>query len=202
MHPIIKNNPITIINLERRDDKREYVKGEMKRMGIDHYEIFKAHETKPGKNGCTKSHLDLMAQSKLRSDIFTIIEDDVTFLQPWSVINKAIEELPDDWDALYLGASPQQPQQRHSDHLFRLINGKVTHAVIWNNRHGVIDEILKLYPSYAPMSNDRFLAEIIQPIHRIFVSFPLSSTQRQFNSDTCQRADLSSIERNFNKYCL
>ena len=198
--PIIKDNPITIINLERRADKKEYVKGEMKRMGIENYEIFKAYDTKPGKIGCAKSHLEIMSQAK--ENIFTIFEDDVTFLQPWSVINKAIEELPDDWDALYLGASPQQPQQRHSDHLFRLVNGKVTHAIIWNNAHGVVEYILDKYPLFPHLSIDRFFAEIIQPIRRMYITFPLACTQKLINhSDTCPNPGLSTIVKNYNKHC-
>ncbi len=200
-HPIITNNPVVIINLERREDKRHYVTGEMERMGIKDYIIFKAHDTKPGKVGCAKSHLDIMRMNKIIGNIFTIFEDDVKFLQPWSVINKAIDELPDDWDALFLGASPQQPQQRFSEHLFRLVGGKTTHAIIWNNQNGVIEYILDRYPAYSHLAIDRFFAEIVQPIFRIYIPFPLSCTQTQWQSDTCKRCDMSTIVRNYNKYC-
>lgn len=209
-HSLIEGNPVVIINLERREDKKRYVTGEMERMGIKDYILFKAHDTKPGKIGCAKSHLDIMRWVKeeyekyytTKDYSFTIFEDDVKFLQPWSVINKAIDELPDDWDALFLGASPQQPQQRYSEHLFRLVNGKTTHAIIWNNKNGVIEYILDRYPSYSHLAIDRFFAEIIQPIFQIYIPFPLSCTQLQFQSDTCKRCDMSTIVRNYNKYCI
>jgi hypothetical protein len=184
------------INLDRRPDKWAYVRHEFEVNNI-RVTRFTAFNTRPGWIGCRESHIRIMELCK-DEDMFTIYEDDVKFLDnKWTAYN----ELPEDWDCLYLGASPQEPQERYSEHLFRLKNALTTHAIIWHNRRGGATEfILKNKGKIGKW--DVFLAKIIQPTYNCFVTFPILVTQTQFSSDTCGRSDVSTIEKNYNKYCI
>jgi hypothetical protein len=124
----------------------------------------------------------------------------VQFLQPWGDVVRALIQLPDSWDCLYLGASPKEPQERYSENLFTLKNAHVTHAIVWNKRHNGAIEYILTHKSDIRKYDD-YLATIIQPNFNCFVCFPLVASQKQFSSDTCTRSDVSTIDRNFNLYC-
>lgn len=160
---------------------------------------FSAIDTKPGWHGCRQSHIDIL-EIMPANDIIAIYEDDVKFLQSWRVVFDAMNQLPEDWDCLYLGASPNEPQERYSKNLFRVKNAHVTHAIVWNKRHnGAIDHILSHKSDIRKW--DDYLATVIQPRFNCFLTYPMVVTQTQFKSDTCTRSDVSTIEKNYNKYC-
>jgi GR25 family glycosyltransferase involved in LPS biosynthesis len=162
---------------------------------------FTALDTKPGWVGCAMSHLTLMEQNK-NEDRFAIYEDDVKFLHRLELVHIAMLQLPDDWDCLYLGASPKEPQQRYSGNLFRLKNAHVTHAIIWHNRKGGVVEYILSHSSHIRKYDD-YLATVIQPQFNCFVTYPMIATQQTIgNSDTCTRNDLSTIIKNYNKFCI
>lgn len=190
-----------IINLDRRPDKWDYTVKEFKRIGVSKKDLirFSAFDTKPGWIGCRDSHLAIMELCR-DNKMFSIFEDDVLFL--W---NKNDTPMPaifeiEDWDCVYLGASPREPQERFSENLFRLKNAYTTHAIIWNNRpNGAVEYILNHKNDIRKW--DVYLAEIIQPNFNCFITSKLIATQKQFQSDTCTRSDVSTIEKNYNQYC-
>lgn len=184
------------INLDRRPDKWTYVRTEFERVGID-VTRFTGIDIKPGWAGCRECHLKLLEENRTKL-MLSIFEDDVKFLQPWSIIEKTIEQLPPDWDVFYLGASPQQPQERYSENLFRLKNAICMHSYIINNNNGCIDYILEHRQEIRKI--DDFFAKIIQKKFNCFIIFPLAVTQIQFQSDTCQRSDVSTILKNYLKF--
>lgn len=187
-----------VINLDKRVERWIYVREELFSMGIKPIR-FSAIETKPGWHGCRDSHLQIL-QSAEKNSVVAIYEDDVKFLQPWSVVFKAMNQLPENWDMLYLGASPKEPQERYSENLFKLKNAHVTHAIVWNIRHKGAVEYLLTHKSDIRKYDD-YLAQAIQPNFNCFLCYPLVATQKQFQSDTCGRSDVSTIEKNFNLYC-
>ncbi len=65
------------------------------------------------------SHLAIMTQQI--EFPFAVFEDDCILLESWDVVDKAMSQIPDNWDALWLGATLQKPVERYSDNLFRLI---------------------------------------------------------------------------------
>lgn len=187
------------INLDRRPDKWAYMRTEFERMYI-RVTRFSALDTKPGWKGCRDSHLAVMELCK-DENMFIIYEDDVQFLEDRAAMSRAIAQLPDDWDCLYFGASPKEPQERYSENLFRLKNAHVTHAILWRNRHdGAVKYILNHREDIGKF--DDYLATVIQPKFNCFVAYPLIATQIQFQSDTCGRSDVSTIVLNYNKYCV
>ena len=189
-----------IINRPDRPDRLAHAREQLSLQGLN-ARLFPAFITKPGYIGCKQSHLAIM--EKCKTDVsFMILEDDILFLQNFNdVIDEAIRELPSDWDCLYLGASPKQPQERYSDHLFRLKNAHVTHGIIWHTREGgAIEYILSHKDSIKKI--DDFFANVIQPLFNCFLVYPMMATQTSnFKSDTCTRSDVSTIERNYNLYC-
>jgi len=186
---------INVINLNRRSDKWAYMRTELERMSIRAIR-FTAIDTKPGWIGCRESHLRLLEMNR-NEDTFAIYEDDVKFLNDkWDFY----DELPEDWDCLYLGASPKESQERYSEHLFRLKNAHVTHAIIWHNRPGGAIEYILSHKADIRKWDD-YLATVIQPMFNCFVTFPMVATQIQFQSDTCGRSDVSTILTNYNKHC-
>jgi len=186
------------INLDRRPERWNYVQNEFHKLGID-VERFAAYDIKPGWVGCAKSHLEIMRMCN-DENMFGIYEDDIKVLRGLSVLHKSFEQLPDDWDCLYLGASPKEPQKRYSENLFMLNNAHVTHAIIWRNRTGGAVEHILSHEHHIRKYDD-YLATVVQPQFNCFVTFPMVATQIQTQSDTCTRSDVSTIETNYNKYC-
>jgi len=178
---------------------------EFQRIGME-FVRYPAIDTPQGKVGCRESHLELLRGSRGYEDIppkdvFAIFEDDVQFLFTAGAIDLAMDELPPDWDMLYLGCSPQEPFVRYSPHLLKMGASKTTHAIVWHYREkGAIDFILK--HKYKIDKWDVFLSEWIHPKFNCFCSFPLIATQHQTQSDIAKRSDLSTIVKNYNKYCI
>lgn len=187
-----------VINLDKRVERWYYVREHLAQMGIK-VTRFSAIEAKPGWVGCRESHLEILQKTPI-GDIVAIYEDDVKFLEPWSTVFKAMNQLPENWDMLYLGASPKQPQERYSENLFRLKNAHVTHSIVWNVRHNGAVQYLLSHKSDIKKIDD-FYATVIQPMFNCFVCYPLVAVQKQFPSDTCRNSDVSTIERNYNLYC-
>ena len=109
-----------------------------------------------------------------------IIEDDIKVLEPVEVLNKAIEQLPDDWDMLYLGAGVKEKLKRYSDNLFILGKVLCTHAVIYNNQNGVVDYIL----DNAHGIIDVYYRDNIHGKFNCYITYPMVCSQEDGLSDT------------------
>ncbi len=187
-----------VINLDKRVERWYYVREELFSLGIKIIR-FPAIETKPGWIGCRDSHLEILRKTP-KGDMVAIYEDDVMFLEPWESVLRSISQLPVAWDCLYLGASPKETQKKINDNLFRLKNAHVTHAIIWNNRpSGAVSYILQNSGDIKKW--DDYLATVIQPKFNCYITYPICATQKQFQSDTCTRSDVSQIIKNFNLFC-
>jgi len=190
---------IAIINLNRRVDRWYVVREHVHDIGLLGAVRFTAFDEKPGWKGCAKSHIAIMEQWK-DEDMFLILEDDVEFLEDISYVDIALSQLPKDWDALFLGASPQEPHKRYSDNLFKLKNAFCTHAIIWHPREdGAVGYILSHRKDIGKI--DIYFRDVIFPNFNCFLTWPLLATQRQTQSDCCSRSDLGTIVKNYNRYC-
>jgi GR25 family glycosyltransferase involved in LPS biosynthesis len=190
---------IIVINRRDRLERLRESQKQFDLYGIE-IEIFPAIIDSLGWKGCRDSHLAVLEKYKDEKCIM-ILEDDVLFLDdPRIPIAHATMELPENWDCLYLGASPKEPQKHYSAHLYKLHNAHVTHAIIWHNRKGGAIEFILSHKQDINKYDD-YLASVIQPKFGCYIIFPILCTQRQEKSDTCHRSDASSIIRNYNKYC-
>ena len=192
-----------LINRVDRQDRLHDVRIELENQAMNAH-LFPAIVDKIGWRGCRDSHLAIMEKCK-NQRIYLVLEDDAEFLfdreATTRILADAMEELPSDWDALYLGASPQEPQERYSDTLFRLKNAKTTHSIIWHNRdHGALEYIWNHRADIGKI--DRYLYEVIQSKFNCFAVSPMLITQKQTASNVSKRSDCGSILRNFNKYCI
>lgn len=188
-----------IINLDRRPDRWAITREHFHNNGIQ-VTRFTGIPNKIGWKGCLASHLVLIGMNK-NEVAFGIYEDDCEFIGDLNLLEVAIRELPSNWDLLYLGASPQEPQERYSDHLFSLKNAWTTHAIIYHTRvGGAVEYILN---HNHDQKWDVFLAKEIQPNFNCFITYPILATQREgYRSDTTTAVDVSTIVKNYNKYCI
>ncbi len=189
-----------VINRPDRPERLAHAREQLSQQGLN-ARLFEAIIARRGWEGCRDSHLAIM--EKCKTDvIFGIFEDDILFIENFNdVVPFAIGELPADWDALYLGASPKQPQERYSSHLFRLKNAHCTQGILWHTRKGGAVEYILSHKDQIKKIDD-FFANTIQPLFNCFITYPMVATQTdKFKSDTCSKSDVSTILKNYNRYC-
>jgi GR25 family glycosyltransferase involved in LPS biosynthesis len=119
---------IFVINLARRPDRLANFTKEMDHLGIK-FERFEAIDAGPGdgNRGCCASHKalnKLIADRGLRAAM--IFEDDSVVVPEFrdtfhNEVVPPLRELPENWDAIYLGGGyGDDPQGWHSRHLVRI----------------------------------------------------------------------------------
>jgi GR25 family glycosyltransferase involved in LPS biosynthesis len=188
------------INLDSRPDRWEMAQQQFDDIGWE-VDRFPAIDLKPGWVGCAESHLRLIKLAYDDKEDILILEDDVQFLvDPVGTLEQIMGQLPEDWDMLYLGASPKEPQERYSDNLFRLKNAHVTHAILWHYRpKGAMEYVLNRQHKIEKI--DDFFVEKVQPKFNCYVTFPMLATQWDNQSNIANRSDVSTIQRNYKLYC-
>lgn len=183
------------INLRKRQDRWIRVQQEFKKLSIKPMR-FLAIYNNVGHLGCIDSHLELLHQVK-EDGIFMVLEDDVLALGSWEDIQRSIDQLPPDWDMLYLGATLTKPLERYSENLFRLYGGLTTHAIIYNNQNGVCDFITANHDS---PQVDVFMMRV-QEEFNCYLAYPLLISQMPGKSDIVNRyTDYSEIRETYEKY--
>ena len=149
----------------------------------------------PGGVGCRDSHFEILQSIE---GVATVFEDDCFMLQDGETISRIMKELPNDWDALYLGATLNQKIEQYSEGLYLLQNAYTTHAIIYNGRK-IPDFVLQYRDDIRKI--DVFYAEVVQANFNCFITAPLCATQRPGYSDVINRAvDYSVIERRYNEF--
>lgn len=168
-----------VINLDGRPDRLETFRRqefpfEVKRI--------KAIKSRIGEDGCTQSHL-LALRSITEFPTF-IAEDDCKMLVPWSEVEKAMSQLPNDFDALWLGANLQRPLKRYSDNLFILREAYCLHATIYNSQR-MIDFILNNHNTPSGKNLDIFYHDVVMERFNCYAVFPMCANQRDGVSNIC-----------------
>ena len=184
------------INLDSRPRKWRRVQKEAHKINAN---LIRFPGIPGGHIGCTRSHLRILADN-CYDEIFMIIEDDMKIIvkNPMQVIDKALRQLPANWDLLYLGATLSEPIKRYSDNLFVLKRALAAHAIIYNNQNGVVDYIVKNHPG--PIM-DLFYREDVQERFNCFITYPMVATQRAGMSDTISKYNsYKAIKRLYDKY--
>jgi len=191
------------INLPERPEKFKESSKEFKKLRGN---VLKWSATKKqiGFDGCRISHLGVLIHhlATYPGELCTIYEDDVVFKSQFAQeeIDRAMTQLPDDWDVLYLGATLNEDLVRHSDNLFRLKKAYTTHAIIFNNQNGVIDFILE--NDGGGRKIDVFYADVIQERFNCYIASPMIANQRNGFSDILNREVKNGdiIQERFNKH--
>jgi GR25 family glycosyltransferase involved in LPS biosynthesis len=195
---MINNINTYCINLDHRTDKWEQVQEEAKKLGVDLIR-FSAFKERRGHDGCRKSHLSILNELK-NEPMFMLTEDDFKIIvdDPIDLVNKAVSQLPADWDMLYLGATLTQPIDRYSENLYRIKRAWATHAIIYNNQNGVVEYILQ---NHNTQKFSVFLCDDVQLKFNCYITYPMVATQRAGHSDILRHhVTYEGIEQRYKKY--
>jgi hypothetical protein len=175
--PKINLQEAFVINLDSREDRLQEFQKQDTPFPIPIVR-FSAITGTPGSKGCLKSHVEILKQE--HKFPFIIFEDDCLMIEKWDIVEQSFEQLPEDWDMLYLGAHLRTSVSRYSKNLLRLRGGKTTHAIVYGSQQ-VVDFILNNIQEN--MVIDRFYMEQIQPKFNCFITYPMVATQRASHSD-------------------
>lgn len=128
----------------------------------------------------------------LHSDAQTLLhlEDDCIF-RDLGHLPQAVNELPEDWDILYLGANLIQwgdspDPERYSEHLFRVRAAWTTHAIAYNKK--CVRGILEKQPMFSEKMFDNFLSDLLPELNAFIVA-PMVAYQRPRISSIWDRYD-------------
>lgn len=163
------------------NDEAEWQIGqaEFNRVGLE-VEKFQAVKEIGPHQSFSHSERDILLNF-LHSDAQTLLhlEDDCVF-RDLGHLPKAIDELPDDWDVLYLGANLIQwgnspDPERYSEHLFRVKSAWTTHAIAYNKK--CVEFILGKQPGFNDRMYDNALSDLLPELNAFIVA-PMVAYQR------------------------
>jgi len=168
-----------VINLEHREDKKNWMKSQMKMKKLPiHFFTAKIHSNP--KRGCLESHLYIITKSlqQNKKQIF-ILEDDALFLKKKNYTSK----LPSDWCMAYLGGTVTQRYEDFSEEKpWIRMACYTTHAYLVNfERKDFVDALLKM-KDY-PKEIDKFYMEEIHPNFPCYMINPMMAIQNSGYSD-------------------
>jgi len=162
-----------VLNLDERLDRLGDVSRELSNLGIE-FERFSAIKHDIGWTGYNQSILKILEENQEVENLF-LVEDDCKFISDLSHIKKAIKELPNDFDALWLGSNLQAVHTRkYSSHLYELENGWNTHAIVTTKKFR--DWCLEYWDKEIVF--DEFLRITAQPLKKCFVVYPMVAIQK------------------------
>lgn len=165
-----------VINLESRPERMIDF-----RKNIFPFEVerFNAIKTDPGWVGCSNSHLAIMREQK--EFPFIIFEDDSILIDSWDKVERAMLQLPSDWDALWLGGSLYQSVEKYSENLYRIKGLYTHHAVIYNSQSMTDFYENNYYQSGLPI--DAFSSSVVSYRYNCFLINPMIMIQKSGFSD-------------------
>lgn len=154
------------------DRTKEAVK-EMDKWGID-YELFGGIKHKAGHIGCGKSYVSLFYKYPGRDVL--VLEDDVKFIR--NPFTFSLEGLPDDWDAVYLGANLRDYCKPVNHRFCRVVSAWTTHAILWNKK--LTERVRKEYDPERGVPIDEWLRKLDGV--NLYVTKPFYATQKDGHS--------------------
>ena len=208
------NNPLEFfkkiycINLDERHDRWRYCVNEFHSLGVDNFERFSALRAErlpdgsPGNNkaGHTRTYCAVIDKAiDDGAETCIIFEDDFRFLVKGdnlsNELNCSISQLPEDWDALYFGATlcpdyVAEPIEKYSTCLFKLNSAYATHATAFSRKgllalRNCFSSSQDWYLEYLKKSSpaDIFLARDFLPKHNAYITSTLLCDQLPGTSD-------------------
>lgn len=165
---------VVLINLDSRPDRLGSVSEELKRVGLSDYQRLSATELTPGWKGFNASYRRAL-QEIAGCEVGLILEDDVRFEKGLDSMGSALQQLPEDWHALWFGANVKARSPRVSANLNRLLGGWTTHAVAYKGHFAQV--LLDAFDWEGNRVFDDFLRTDIQPYYNCFITNPLAAVQ-------------------------
>lgn len=170
-----------VINLKERQDRLLLAKEEMNVAGIDFLRL-PAIKDEDGAEGLKRTFKALFLQSLAKEEKYIMVfEDDVLFIEPHVrlLIQKSIEQLPEDFHILQLGCNLLIPPIKYSSNLLKVNASYALHAAIYSNE--AMRLILEVIDNKEPI--DVSIMRHIQIKGKCFTSYPMLATQRSSESD-------------------
>lgn len=175
-NPFLFCDEIYCMGIKENHYRRVRAQNQFEFMGLNVTWINAIKNNKHPRKGCLQTHQIIFRKAKLeKQKNILIFEDDVRFLysreKTYSILLEAIKALPENYHALYLGIRIGTQGDKESRHLYSLISGKLTHAVIFNETcfDKIIDSKNKCM--------DRCMVEEIQPLARCYFVDPELAVQ-------------------------
>lgn len=175
------------LNQDSRPDRWKLAVEELDRVGLIDYKRFLCIPAdQPIKSFCLSQYAMLKTFLTTGKQTLLILEDDVVFEQ-LDRLDKALADLPEDWDMLFLGANitggvtniVARPPVRVTDNLYRIRAAWTTHAVAYTR-----EAARKITCAYDGKSMyDAWLSEEILPQVKAYLVNPMVAFQRPGKSD-------------------
>lgn len=180
------------LNLDRNKQRWIDTQAQLLSVGINNCERIECIESKENRYiSFNQSHYDTVKKGYDTKRPFAIFEDDIIFDHYWKHIAEASRELPEKWDALYLGANIMGDwvmPARISAHLCRLHNSWMTHAIVYSQKGAkyVLDNFRRDEISAENPAYDEWLRVRLMPLGNVYLLTPMIVYQKPGYSDVWQ----------------
>ncbi len=171
-----------VINLPFRGDRATSVEAELTRVGLP-FRFWRAIAKAKGAMGLLETMKGLVEHC-IAADLkyALVFEDDVKFLEPVETMWKAIEQLPADFDMMYLGTNLcNMRTEKYSDNLIKLNLGYATHAILYS--HKGLKKMQGMLGNNMSSPLDIQIVHTIQTDRKCYGVYPMVATQREGHSD-------------------
>lgn len=181
------------LNLDKNPDRWDACIDEFLKVGIQYVERVICHESDENRYlSFNQSHYDTIKKGYETGEPFCIFEDDIAFDMNWKRMEETTNQLPEDWDLLYLGANiigsdviNWKMPDKISQNVARLYNSWMTHSIVYSNKMAkwILDNFDPMtFPVY-----DEWLRVNVMPAFNVYVANPMCCYQRPVYSDIWQR---------------
>ena len=157
---------IVVLTLHRTE-RVEHISQELQYQRIKRVKLF------TGLDGFSLSMHELL-KSFQDAEKLLVLEDDCYFFKD-NQIQRAIEQLPTDWDILSFGSNLQSEHYKFSQNLYKLTNGWMTHAMAYSNK--MIKHIVENFKPETDPIYDEWLRLEVYPKFNCFMTNPISAWQ-------------------------
>lgn len=176
------------LNQPSRLDRWKLATEEFQRVGLTAERFYSIPAESPHQSFCLSQYAMLKTFLATGKKTGLLLEDDVVF-RDLAPLEAAWSELPQNWDALYLGANitagvfgiKENPPVRYSDNLYSVRRAWTSHAIVYTKE--AAQRIVTVYNPYTCGMYDNFLSEHMLPKLNAFVVNPMVAFQRPGKSD-------------------
>jgi hypothetical protein len=210
---------IYCINLDSRPDRWQETECEFTAVGISAYVRIPGVAASSGRLGCARAIYNAVEKA-LNDACKTVLicEDDVHFPKGGEYTNRklqsALTQLPEDWDALYLGGTLTNqfhinPVEAYSTDLLKLRSAFTTHSIAYSRKglqklmqevSAIPEHVNGIITRYEAI--DVYLAKEYLHKNNCFITNELLSFQRPSYSDICNNYQnyLALMQDAFNQF--
>jgi hypothetical protein len=176
---------IVVIGLKARADRWTRCLEIFKREGVTNVTHYQTEaDFKDLHRHCSKDFIKLLKyKGKVKNLVF--FEDDFELVDGWkSVLQKAWQDVPKDFDLLYLGANLTEKPKRITDNVMQVRGAWCMHAVVLSNKF--INYILNSYDVNRVWCVDEWIRQQAD-IRKFYMTYPMIAYQREGFSDLVGR---------------